>query len=481
MLGSISRAARCAFAAGRALAAGLAIAVALLATAGTAAATQAQYDRAYRIGLEAYTYGLPLLVTDTTFRTMTSIDVSRRAYGPVNQFHNVRKLNDPGSTAVVAPGANSLSSIAWVDLRREPQVLHVPRVLNHDFVLGLIDPYTTNIRNLGSVHHTRPGWYVLCGPGQHGLPIPPGTRRINVHYSRLWIIGSTQLRGPWDVKNVNRIQDRYRLTPLSRYGADFRPRTPAHPRTKVTTYRLPRGLRFFNALGRQLERFPPPVRDARSLRRFATVGIGPGMRVTGNRELSRDTVRGLEAAVAAGPPQIKADLASLFQAGFEKHNGYLVGGFGRYGDDFRLRAVIATVGLGAFTSDVAIFAMSPTDRSGAPLSGSSAYVMHLPSLPPVNQGWTVTVYSLQGFLIPNPIKRYQFNDKSKLTRNSDGSVDIYLRSTEPSDPAQAANWLPTAAGQGFEVIWRLLAPKPGRIEGILDGSGWQPPAITPTL
>ena len=107
--------------------------------------------------------------------------------------------------------------------------------------------------------------------------------------------------------------------------------------------------------------------------------------------------------------------------------------------------------------------------------------MHLPSLPPVNQGWTVTAYTLQGFLVPNLIKRYQLNGRSKLTRNPDGSVDIYLQSAEPSDPAQVANWLPTPAGQGFEVIWRLLAPKPGRIQGILDGSGWQPPAITPTL
>ena len=116
-----------------------------------------------------------------------------------------------------------------------------------------------------------------------------------------------------------------------------------------------------------------------------------------------------------------------------------------------------------------------------PLSGSSAYVMHLPSMPPVDQGWTVTVYNLQGFLVPNPIKRYQLNSRSKLTRNPDGSVDIYLQATEPADPAQAANWLPTPPGQGFEVIWRLLAPKPGRIQGILDGSGWQPPAITSLL
>jgi hypothetical protein len=451
----------------------------LLAAAGSATASQAQYDEAYRIGLQAYVYGLPLLDTDRTFRTMTSVDVSKGAYGPVNQFNNVRKLNNPGSTAVVAPGASSLSSIAWVDLRREPQVLHVPRVLNNSFVLALLDPYTTDLRNLGTVHDTRPGDYVILGPGQHGLAIPAGTHRIDVRYSRLWIIGSTQLRGTWDMPNVHRIQDRYTLTPLSRYGTDYRHRRPAHPRTEVTTFKLPRGLRFFNALGRQLALFPPPARDRAALRRFARVGIGPGMRVTGNRSLSRDTVRGLQAAVAAGPGQVKEDLEALFKADFEKHDGYLLGGFGSYGTDYRLRAVVATIGLGAFTSDQAIFAMSPTDRSGRPLDGSAAYVMHLSSMPPVQEAWSVTVYTLAGTLIPNPEKRYQLNNRSKLTRNPDGSLDIYLQATPPADPAQKANWLPVAPGQGFEVIWRLMGTKPSRIEGILDGSGWQPPAITP--
>ena len=107
---------------------------------GTASASKAQYEKAYRIGLEAYTYGLPLLETNKTFLTMTSINVSKNGFGPVNQFNSVRKLNNPASKAVVAPGSSTLSSVAWLDLTREPQVLHVPRVKNHFFVLGLIDP-----------------------------------------------------------------------------------------------------------------------------------------------------------------------------------------------------------------------------------------------------------------------------------------------------------------------------------------------------
>ena len=58
-------------------------------------------------------------------------------------------------------------------------------------------------------------------------------------------------------------------------------------------------------------------------------------------------------------------------------------------------------------------------------------------------------------------------------------MDIYVQATQPADAAQAQNWLPVASGQGFEVIWRLLAPEPDTIDGILDGTGWQPPALTP--
>ncbi|MGO9899527.1 MAG: DUF1214 domain-containing protein [Solirubrobacteraceae bacterium] len=197
-----------------------------------------------------------------------------------------------------------------------------------------------------------------------------------------------------------------------------------------------------------------------------------------NRHLSSNTLSALKAAVAAGPAQIKKDAEQLFLAGFAKHDGYFLGGFGQYGTNYELRAVIAQVGLGAVTSSQTIFALGLTDHSLKALSGSTSYVLRMPTAPPVNEGWSVTVYTLKGALVQNPLNRYELSNASQLVHNGDGSVDIYLQATQPTNPAQVSNWLPTPAGAGFEVIWRLIAPKPSAISSILNGTGWQPPAIT---
>ena len=264
---------------------------------------------------------------------------------------------------------------------------------------------------------------------------------------------------------------------MTRAGTTRAPRTRA---PTVKTFALPAGLRFFDVLGEQLQRFPPPAADGPLLRRLAAVGIGPGREPSTNKRLSADTLRGLRAAVSGGQQQIAADTASIYAADFAKYNGYLLGGFGRYGTNYKLRAVVATIGLGAFTSDQSIFAIAVMDHTRAPLVGSSSYVLRMRTPPPANEGWSLTVYTTQGFLVPNPIDRYQLNQASTVTKNADGSVDILLQADRPADPGKARNWLPTPATGGFEVIWRLLAPKPAAIGGILDGTGWEPPAITPS-
>ena len=389
---------------------------------------------------------------------MTSINVSNGAFGPVNQFNNVRSLNNPTSKAVVAPGANALSSIAWLDLTHGPQVLHVPKVRGHFFVLALDDPYTEDFRNLGSVHHTKPGYYVIGGPGQHDLPIPTGTHRIDSDYSRVWIIGSTQLKGTNDLANVHRIQDGYTLTPLSKFGTDYHPTRPAHPHThrhelsaaqRTAVLRRARAAaQAVPAAGGRPGRAAPARHGRDRPRDAALTEPAPEQR----------HAQGPQGRRSAGPTQIKTDAKALFLAGFAKHDGYLLGGFGHYGTDYRLRAVIAQIGLGAFTSDQSIFALSLTDHSLAPLSGSTNYVLHMPAAPPVNEGWTLTVYDLHGFLIPNPINRYQFNNHSQLApqRRRLG------RHLPPEHPAGERNASPELAADPARSRIRgdLAAPRP---------------------
>ena len=358
-----------------------ALALAACSSAPTAPAvdtTSPEYRQAYDVALDAYVYGLPLLTTDATFRTMTSVDVPQGAFGPVNHVNNVRSPNSASSTAVVAPGATSLSSIAWLDLTDGPQVRHVPEVTGHFFVLALLDPYTENVVNLGTASGTEPGDYVIATRDQAQDAVPSGAHRIEVDYSRIWIIGSTQLKGASDVAAVNAIQDGYTLRPLN-------PSTPAPPTataTAVTAYQPATGIGYFDELGALLEQFPPPSADSPALARFATVGIGPGRTPSTDDSLSDSARQALADAVAAGPAQIQADVKSLYSQDFSAHAGYLLGGFGTYGTDYVERAVISQIGLGAFVPQQAVYAMAWDDSTRTVLDGSSSYVLHLSVEPP---------------------------------------------------------------------------------------------------
>jgi hypothetical protein len=427
--------------------------------------------------LNAYIYGIPLLETNKTFLNMTSNDHGEYEASMVNQFYHVRELNNSTSKAVVAPGASGLSSIAWLDLSDEPQVLHVPEVKEHYFVLALLDPYTEDLCNLGSANDTPEGDYVICGPDQHGIKVPSGTTKISVDYTRIWIIGSTQLKGPGDVTTVNKIQDGYTITPLSKYGTDYQPPTLSKPDSTTNGYNIPEGMEFFDTLGQLLQQFPPPAADKSILKTLTSVGIGPGKTPSKDLSLNAETIRGLTDALVAGPKKMKTITERVYRDSAKIHNGYFLGGFGSYGTDYQLRAVVAMMGLGAFTSDQTIFALTFTDQNLEGLNGSNRYVMHMSETPPGREGWSITVYDSKGALIQNSISRSQFNNLSELTKNADGSVDILFQSGKPQVDLDVRNWLPIPEGQGFQVIFRLMAPQKDCINEILEGNGWQPPAL----
>ena len=446
----------------------------------SASASQTDYQRAYSLGLRAYKYGLPLLSTEQTYRTQTSVGrPTHRAYAPVNSFSHARKLANPNARTVVAPNHDTLYSIAWLNLKRQPMVIHVPRVRDRYYVVELLDPYTTNFRNLGTVSRTKPGDYAVVPRGEH-VRLPNGVHRVSAPYDRVWVIARALVRRPKDVPRVARIEKRFTLTPLARYGSNWARHYPAHASKGPTHYSVPTGLRFLDRLGSLLERFPPPARDDPILAKLATVGIGPGMKPSEDPSLNRDERRGLRNAVADGPDAVRADIRQYYIEGFAAHNGWLVSRTGRYGTNYRLRASVALIGLGALVPDESIYPLAQVDHTGQDLTGAKSYVMHFDAgqLPPVRAFWSVSLYDTDGFFVPNPINRYLINDRTKLHYNPDGSLDIYSQHQDPSSPVERRNWLPAPAGT-FRLLMRVYAPKPSAIPGILDGSGWDPPTITP--
>lgn len=446
-----------------------------------ASASPADYQRAYELGLRAYKYGLPLVTMNQTFRTQTSVEKpTGRGFAPVNRFSRAHKLANPESRTVVAPNHDTLYSIAWLDLKRQPIVLHVPRVRHRYFVLPLLDPYTEDFKNLGSVHRTKPGDYVITGPGQHHVGLPAGTHRIKAPYRRVWIIARTLVRGEDDVPRVVKIEKRYTLTPLSRYGTDWRPRYPRHADRKPTEHPMPTGMKFLNRLGVLLDRFPPPARDDQILRKLAAVGVGPGIKPSHDPSLSRDERRGLRDAVAAGPDAVLDDVRAAYVDGFAAHNGWLVSKTGHYGTQYRRRASTAAIGLGALTPAEAIYPLAQVDRTGQDLTGAKRYTLHFSpgGLPPVRAFWSLSMYDTDGFFVPNPIDRYLINDRTDLHYNPDGSLDVYIQRRAPGSAEHRLNWLPSPPGT-FRLLMRLYAPAGAAIPGILDGSGWDPPTITP--
>jgi hypothetical protein len=84
-------------------------------------------QEAYEIGIEAYTYLYPLVLMDATRRQAVNVDAGKTAgRGPMNTFTHFRTFPPAEFRDVVRPNFDTLYSIAWLDLTKEPMVVAAP-------------------------------------------------------------------------------------------------------------------------------------------------------------------------------------------------------------------------------------------------------------------------------------------------------------------------------------------------------------------
>jgi hypothetical protein len=429
--------------------------------------------------VDAYVYGYPLVTMELTRRSFTNVAVPDGKSAPMGYFVNVLKYPPASDKRVTAPNADTLYSTAWIDVGKEPCVLHVPDEHGRFYLMPMLSGWTNVFADPGKrTTGTAAADFAITGPGWKGT-LPPG---IKVEYKSptniVWVLGRTYSNGtPADYAAVNAIQAQYKLTPLSAWRKPYTPppgvvnpawdtKDPVRDQVDAMD-----GATYFRLLAELMKTNPPAAADAPMVATMAKIGLVPGQDFDAAKLTQVQS-----AAIQAAPRPAQSSIMGLLKE-TQLTNGWNVfTKLGVYGTDYRLRALVTAIGLGANQPQDAIYPVGEMDADGKPFDGANRYVMRFPAgqLPPVDGFWSLTMYDGQYFFVPNKLNRYTLSARNALKHNPDGSVDLYLQSSAPG-PTKEANWLPTTQKGKFIPMLRLYWPKETP-PSILDGT-WKPPPI----
>ena len=163
---------------------------------------------------------------DITRKQFTNIEPGKEiGKGPMNMFVNVPEYPPADFKGVVRSNFDTLYSIAWLDLTKEPLIISAPDTAGRFYLLPMLDMWTDVFASPGwRTTGTQAGNFLVTPPGWGGA-VPEGFARISAPTPYVWIIGRTKTDGPADYGAVHKIQAGYMVTPLSRWGKTPEPVT----------------------------------------------------------------------------------------------------------------------------------------------------------------------------------------------------------------------------------------------------------------
>ncbi len=435
--------------------------------------------------IEAYIYGYPLVTMEMTRRVMTNVAAPAGSHAPMGHLLRMRKYPSAAFRDVTAPNADTLYTTAWLDVGREPWILSLPEAHDRYYLFPMLDGWTNVFEVPGKrTTGTGPQKYAITGPGWQGK-LPSGVKEYKSPTALVWLLGRIYCTGTAeDYAAVHKLQDEISLVPLSSYSKPYSP-----PAGKVDpTIDMKTAVReqvnslsaekYFDLLAQLMKDNPPAEADKPLLAKMAKLGIVPGQPFDGSK-LSK-----IEREAFSKVPKIANEKIMLWmKEGIVAGDMKLVNGWlfttktGNYGTNYRQRALITAIGLGANRPQDAVYPTSTGPRALATYSGAKKYVMHFPKgeLPPVQGFWSLTMYDKNYFFVANPLDRYSISARQNLQANADGSVDLYVQHESPGADKES-NWLPAPQDE-FILMMRLYWPQE-TAPSIIDGT-WQIPEVKP--
>ena len=436
-------------------------------------------EEAQQIAREAYIYGFPMVLNYKTLYDYAVDKKSPEYKGDFNKLACVARVFTPEDKTIITPNSDTPYCMTWVDLRAEPVVFTIPEIEKDRFYeVQLIDLYTHNFAYISTVATGNiPGKYLLAGPDWKG-EVPQGiTKVIPSETQFLFSIHRTQLFNPGDIDNVKKIQEAYRVEPLSTFLGAKAPSTAA----AINFPEWKEGAEFtaqsFDYLDFMLTLVKTPQEEQALMERFAKIGLVDDEGKFDIKKFSPEIQKALEEGAKEGfaemegfvqehtsDPLVSAKIfgtrAFLNKSAKENYN---------LDDFFILRAVAAYRGIYGNSGEEAIYPTYMADAQGTPLDASlSSYTLTFKKgeFPPVTAFWSLTMYDGKTqLLIDNPLNRYLLNSPmmEQFALNEDSSLTIYVQKESPGKELES-NWLPAPDGP-FYAVMRLYGPKKEALEG----------------
>ena len=447
-----------------------------VAPAATAEAATITAEEAHAVGVDAYLYFYSLVTMDVTRKQLTNQEPTPGGIGgPMNSFANVGAFPSADMKVVVRPNFDTLYSSGWLDLTKEPMVVSVPDTGGRYYLLPMLDMWTDVFASPGwRTTGTEAGNFLVTPPGWSGT-VPDGFTEIKAPTPYVWIIGRTKTDGPADYDSVHKIQEGYKITPLSEWGKEpvapevkidpsIDMKTP--PKKQVDT--MPAGP-FFAYAADLLKLHPPHITDEPIIAQLKRIGFEVGTSFDLDKA-DPAVKKGLASAPEDAQKLMAWKVPTLARiANYWSMNTDTMGVYGNY---YLKRAIVTQLGLGANLPGDAIYPLNLADDTGKPLDGASNYTLHFDKdqIPPARAFWSITLYDNDGFQVANSLNRFAVSSWMPFHYNPDGSLDLYFQNESPGADKEA-NWLPAPKGP-YNLTMRLYAPKSEALTG-----RWNPPPV----
>ncbi|HSZ90605.1 MAG TPA: DUF1254 domain-containing protein, partial [Acetobacteraceae bacterium] len=235
-------------------------------------------SEAEQIALDAYIYGYSLITTEVTRVQMSNVNKVEGMHAPTGQFANIKRYPPADFRGVSAPNADTLYSVAWLDLAK-PQVFSHPDMGKRFYLFEMTDLWMTDFETPGTrTTGGKAATYLITGPGWSGT-VPAGMKQIKSATRYMVILGRTYADGTArDYKTVNALQARYKIVPLRAYGKPYAYQAPPmNPNPGFSMTDAPQTVilgmdtsTYFNMMAKLMGGAAPPApEDAPMLARMA--------------------------------------------------------------------------------------------------------------------------------------------------------------------------------------------------------------------